>query len=298
MRTCDEMTELLSAALDGELTADEHRELDEHLASCPACGALLAELGGLRKAVGGPEEAPEGLAGRVMDQIRAEGAPEADNVTPLPVKRRKWTGWAATAAVAAVVILGASVLPGRIGLSRTDNSTGAAYAPNSTANSSPPAEADSAQTPSMYDSYNTPRTVPDTPPAYVEMSIPGTADIPVISLDPSGGLDTPDPGAVQTPTGAFLPPESTAPVIDTDGDAPYCGVLVLTDEPLPEVLEVLDAKEDEEGCLTYVVAADSFFMIADELEEEYLSNFTYYDDEIETDPTAAYGLIIVGIPME
>ena len=298
MRTCNEITELLSAALDGELTDTERRELDDHLASCPACGALLAELRGLNEIVGEPVAAPEGLAGRVMDQIRAEGARGADNVSPLPARRRRyipWKGWAATAAVAAVVILGVSVLPGRIGPGHTDNSIGAADVPNSTAENSSSVEADSAQTPSMYDGYNTPRAVLDPPPEQVQVSAPGNSDLSVIGLDPQRIPDIPDPAP---PTAIFLPPESTAPVIAIGVDAPYCGVLVLTDEPLPEALEVFDAEEDEEGCLTYVVPADTFFMIADELEGKNLSNFSYHDAESEIDPTAAYGLIIVEMPAE
>ena len=35
--SCDKYLELLSARLDGALTGEEERELEEHLAICPGC---------------------------------------------------------------------------------------------------------------------------------------------------------------------------------------------------------------------------------------------------------------------
>ena len=37
MLTCEQALELISAQLDGALTAEEAGALDEHLAQCPAC---------------------------------------------------------------------------------------------------------------------------------------------------------------------------------------------------------------------------------------------------------------------
>ena len=41
MEACERMTELMSAALDGELTAEEQSALDAHLAQCGDCRALM-----------------------------------------------------------------------------------------------------------------------------------------------------------------------------------------------------------------------------------------------------------------
>lgn len=115
MRSCDEILELISAALDGALSAEEQAVLDEHLSRCPACAALFAELASLHEAAGSLEEipAPADFADRVMEQIDA--GPEQErpaNVTPFPAKKRtRWKGWAA-AAVVAVAALGAVALPG------------------------------------------------------------------------------------------------------------------------------------------------------------------------------------------
>ena len=43
MLTCEQALELISAQLDGALTAEEAGALDEHLAQCPACRALRAD---------------------------------------------------------------------------------------------------------------------------------------------------------------------------------------------------------------------------------------------------------------
>ena len=44
MATCEYFLELLSAGLDGELTADEERELAEHLATCRECRTLAPRV--------------------------------------------------------------------------------------------------------------------------------------------------------------------------------------------------------------------------------------------------------------
>ena len=44
MLDCDQALELLSAKIDGALTAEESAALEEHLAACPACRALLADF--------------------------------------------------------------------------------------------------------------------------------------------------------------------------------------------------------------------------------------------------------------
>lgn len=66
--------ELLSARLDGALSEPEERELEAHLASCPACRAAGAQLAALRPAFSELEDvpAPEGFTKDVMDRIRGE----------------------------------------------------------------------------------------------------------------------------------------------------------------------------------------------------------------------------------
>ncbi len=106
MCSCDQALELISAALDGELTAGEQAELDGHLAVCGACRALADELRELSDRMPEEVEVPEGFHRAVMDRIAAE------QVLTFPVKKQKkqsWRNWVSLAAVFAVVMLGAGV---------------------------------------------------------------------------------------------------------------------------------------------------------------------------------------------
>lgn len=71
---CQYYLELLSARLDGALSESEERELEAHLASCPACRAAGAQLAALRSAFSELEDvpAPESFTKDVMDRIREE----------------------------------------------------------------------------------------------------------------------------------------------------------------------------------------------------------------------------------
>lgn len=98
--TCQEILELLSASLDGELTRDEQAQLDAHLNTCPACRALYEELAGLHAADWTPEVPPE-LASRIMNALPAQRSG----------KVIYWKRWGAMAAAIALVVLAAWRLP-------------------------------------------------------------------------------------------------------------------------------------------------------------------------------------------
>ena len=71
---CQRYYELISARLDGELSQEEERELENHLALCPGCRALAEQLSGLHEDFSALEEAraPEVFVLGVMDRIRGE----------------------------------------------------------------------------------------------------------------------------------------------------------------------------------------------------------------------------------
>ena len=102
---CDKYIELISASLDGALSPAEAAELEAHLALCPSCRALARDLGAVHAAMASLPDAPPppGLTDRIMTAV------QADNVTPLPVRKRPspWKRWAASAAVLALVLTGA-----------------------------------------------------------------------------------------------------------------------------------------------------------------------------------------------
>lgn len=125
MERCERFEELLSQRLDQPLPPQEERELEDHLARCPRCRALAADLEELCGQFACLEElpAPEGFAQGVMDRIRAlepEPAPaegpeerkeetEAQGQKVVPL-RRPMPRWARTAAaLAACCVLGFGV---------------------------------------------------------------------------------------------------------------------------------------------------------------------------------------------
>ena len=96
-------SERLCAYLDGELPPGERTEVEAHLATCPACTALLADMTAVDAAAASlPAEAPEGYFGAFPSRVVARlGA-----VSKAPARTRRlpaWTGAAAAALLLAVV---------------------------------------------------------------------------------------------------------------------------------------------------------------------------------------------------
>ena len=101
---CDEVRELLGAALDGELDAAHTALVERHLATCQACAAERRELARLGTAVRGASRhrlAPAGRAA-ILQTLRAE-APPSRAVRPVLARR---------AALAASVALGLTLSGG------------------------------------------------------------------------------------------------------------------------------------------------------------------------------------------
>ena len=129
MATCEYFLELLSAGLDGELTADEERELAEHLATCRECRTLAPRVAAAHAAFPQLEEipAPEGFAAGVMARIRAE---EKSKTKVIPLFRRPQFRAAAGLAACAVLCVGLyRVMPG---VSRSDSAESMAVSAEAT----------------------------------------------------------------------------------------------------------------------------------------------------------------------
>lgn len=121
MCDCDRALELISLELDGQLTPEEHAELEEHLAACGECRGAAEELRQLHLLLPElEEEVPEGLHQAIMDRIGAEKVVPLSRARKAPHIRR----WASLAAVFAVILLGAGTLKSFQG----GGSTGAAPA--------------------------------------------------------------------------------------------------------------------------------------------------------------------------
>ena len=68
MREHERIQELISAMVDGELSEEERREVEAHIASCAECQALYEAFSGLSEAMEA-EELPDGLHQRIMDRV-------------------------------------------------------------------------------------------------------------------------------------------------------------------------------------------------------------------------------------
>ena len=51
MNECERFQEMISALLDGELSAEEEAELRAHMAECPDCAAMAAAFAAVSEAV-------------------------------------------------------------------------------------------------------------------------------------------------------------------------------------------------------------------------------------------------------
>ena len=102
MERCERYTALLSVRLDEELTEREERELEAHLAVCPACRALESQLAAIHSAFPQVEEvpAPEGFAQGVMDRVRA-----SEDAKPKVVPLFRGSRFKALAGLAACFVL-------------------------------------------------------------------------------------------------------------------------------------------------------------------------------------------------
>lgn len=103
--TCDNALELLSAALDGELSVEEKAQLDRHLAQCDGCRALFDDLDAIHNACAGLEVTPPAaLKANILQNLPAREK-------PAKVIWVHWKRWAAMAAAFVLVSLAAWNLP-------------------------------------------------------------------------------------------------------------------------------------------------------------------------------------------
>ena len=110
MEYCREYAPLISAAVDGEVSPEERRDLMEHLAQCPACRGAYEEMLAMHMAFRELDtEVPGDLAGDVMAKVRSQ------QKRP---RRRYWMQLSVAAACCALVFLGYRTL----GLGTADNS--------------------------------------------------------------------------------------------------------------------------------------------------------------------------------
>jgi len=102
---CDQFRDSLDARLDGELTPDEARDVDQHLATCPTCAADYARLSATHQLLSENlmrYRAPDVLKARIRGALVDTG--DAGALRVMPQRRSTW--WRSLAA--GIVIAGAS----------------------------------------------------------------------------------------------------------------------------------------------------------------------------------------------
>ena len=99
--TCDEAEILLHALIDGELDAGHAREVEDHIAGCPRCAALLRDYRDISKAV-----AVADLRFKAPPELRRRIEASLPQVTPAPSRRAVLKGFAMGSAVSAIAATG------------------------------------------------------------------------------------------------------------------------------------------------------------------------------------------------
>ncbi|HXN67691.1 MAG TPA: anti-sigma factor [Bradyrhizobium sp.] len=103
--TCDEAEILLHALIDGELDAGHAREVEAHIATCPACAAQLKAYREMSQAIAGTElryTAPLSLRRRIDAALPKAPAPRVQ----APSRRAVLRGFAMGSAVSAMAATG------------------------------------------------------------------------------------------------------------------------------------------------------------------------------------------------
>lgn len=283
MRSCDEILDWISAALDNQLNADEQAALEEHLAHCPACSALYDDLRTLQAATVDIEEipAPTGFADAVMNAISANPTQEqTDNVIPIaqPSKARTpWKRWVASAAAVVIIAVSATALPD---FARKSSNFDAATA-------------DTAADYNTAESAVMDQAVPE---SVMENKTSATYDfvedqMQTVTYDDAIANEE----VVHNSTVATSSEPKELVDSASEQSITYCGVLTLSDTSLPEGLDEFDVMEDDQGNLTYVVSAEYFFSTLDTINTETEKAVLSLELD-DTDTDAEYGLIIVENP--
>jgi hypothetical protein len=119
----DQVAELLSAYIDGEVTADERGLVEAHLASCDVCGRDLATL---RQTVTLLRQLPQVAAPRPFT-LRESDVQALRPTRPIPIRWQ--SGWLRAAVAAAAMLLCVAVAGGVLLLQRGGVGAPAAPAP-------------------------------------------------------------------------------------------------------------------------------------------------------------------------
>lgn len=130
MKNCEYYEELIGAALDGEITAEEEKELRAHLESCETCRKFYEAMQAISGADDALGEPPENFTANVMARVHEAAAPAKTPETKPAKKKtnitRLVTRYGALAAAAAVAIWAGVTFGGAFAAKSADSSSSAA----------------------------------------------------------------------------------------------------------------------------------------------------------------------------
>ena len=124
MNECERFEEMISALLDGELSADEEAEVRAHMEHCPDCRAMYEAFAAVGEAVGA-QEVPATLHSGIMDKVHA--AEKASRTQHTIVRLRPIL---AAAACLVVVVGTVFALKNTVGFGRSMKSASTAEIPH------------------------------------------------------------------------------------------------------------------------------------------------------------------------
>lgn len=215
MNDCAKIQEMISAMLDGEISAGERAAIEAHIALCPECAAMYADFTALSEGmVEMCEEVPAALHDKIMNGVHAASKPKKG----LLISLRPYM----SAAACLVVIVGAifALRDSRNDIKWLSNTADTAV---SVAASAPAAAADSA----AFDYYSFQEAKTE---SFAEESVEaddskrsdyGTAEDSPAAAEPAAPMEVPADTAVEEPA-EDMPAEETENgsenISDCDGD--------------------------------------------------------------------------------
>ena len=142
MKNCEYYEELIGAALDGEITAEEGKELRAHLESCEACRGFYEAM----QAISGTDDAlgdvPENFTANVMARVHEAAAPaKKAGIARLVTRYGALAAAAAVAIWAGVTFSGTFAAKGASSTAREESEIAMYSAAEDSAETETPAEA-------------------------------------------------------------------------------------------------------------------------------------------------------------
>ena len=212
MKSCEEISAMLDAVIDGTATEQESSLVMEHISTCGECRALYELLSGIESALTDSVEPPEELTDNVMAAVREIG-PHNVKSKAMTNRRRYTVRYVAVAACVLLVCAAAFRLLPRLGGAGSDNASMSAADMNGAAPPPMMQDAATAGGGAGNDDY--------------DAAVGGTSSAPEVGFDnygaDNGGIEDGDFPAEDGTQESAKSEEPQSPGADASDDAPVGG---------------------------------------------------------------------------